>query len=331
MASFYKLPSGLWRAQVALTGYPRESRTFETKRAAEVWASGRETEMRSTRRGDVPKKTVADMLDKYGTEVSPLKRGARWELLRIEAFKREPWASKWLKDIDTPDFVQWRDARLVAVKPATIQRDLNLLKAAFSRARKEWKWINHDPFEGMKEPGDSEPRSRLIRPLEVRALCRAMGYGHRKIETKSQELAFALLVALHTAMRQGEILRLECEHIDLKARTIYIGQQKSGKKEAIPITRPAARLLAWRVSQVESGPLFTLTSASADALFRKYRQRCSLNGVNFHDSRATCLTRLASVRRVDVMTLARISRHSDIRLLMSTYYREDAASIASRL
>lgn len=331
MAHIYQLDSGLWRAQIALAGFDRQSETFDTKKAAQIWASARETEMRASRRGEMPKKTVEDLLDRYLATVTPQKRGARWEELRIKAFKREKWVKKWLKDIDTPDFVRWRDERLVAVKPASIQRDLNLLKAAFAKARKEWKWMTHNPFEGMDDPGDSDPRGRLIYPLEVRKLCRAMGYGRRKVETKSQELAFALMVGLHTAMRQGEILRLTCEDIDLKARTIYIPQQKSGKKETIPITKPAARLLQWRVDQVKTGELFTLTSSSADALFRKYKTRVKLADINFHDSRATCLTRLASVRKVDVMTLARISRHSDIRLLMSTYYREGAASIASRL
>jgi len=36
-------------------------------------------------------------------------------------------------------------------------------------------------------------------------------------------------------------------------------------------------------------------------------------------------------RRVDVMTLARISRHKDLRILLNTYYRESAEDIAARL
>ena len=36
-------------------------------------------------------------------------------------------------------------------------------------------------------------------------------------------------------------------------------------------------------------------------------------------------------RRMDIMTLARISRHRDLSLLQNTYYREDAADIAARV
>lgn len=50
---------------------------------------------------------------------------------------------------------------------------------------------------------------------------------------------------------------------------------------------------------------------------------------NWSDSRATALTLLA--RKVDVMTLARISRHNDLSLLQRVYFRESAEEIAARL
>ena len=72
-----------------------------------------------------------------------------------------------------------------------------------------------------------------------------------------------------------------------------------------------------------------IAKADADALFRKARARAGLSGFTFHDSRATALTRLS--RQVDVMTLARISGHRDLALLLRVYYRETPAQIAARL
>ena len=46
-------------------------------------------------------------------------------------------------------------------------------------------------------------------------------------------------------------------------------------------------------------------------------------------TRATALTLLA--RRVDVMTLARISGHKDLKTLLRVYYRETAEQISERL
>jgi integrase len=76
-------------------------------------------------------------------------------------------------------------------------------------------------------------------------------------------------------------------------------------------------------------PVFGLTSRQIDALWRKIRGKAGVEGLNFHDARAWALTRLS--RRVDVLTLARISGHRDLSLLMRVYYRESAADIAARL
>jgi integrase len=64
-------------------------------------------------------------------------------------------------------------------------------------------------------------------------------------------------------------------------------------------------------------------------MFRKARDQMGITGLHFHDSRAEALTRLA--RRVDVMTLAKISGHKDLSILQNTYYRETAQEIAARL
>lgn len=54
-----------------------------------------------------------------------------------------------------------------------------------------------------------------------------------------------------------------------------------------------------------------------------------IEGLTFHDARATALTHLA--RKVDALTLAKISRHKDLSLLSNVYYRETASQIAARI
>ncbi len=74
---------------------------------------------------------------------------------------------------------------------------------------------------------------------------------------------------------------------------------------------------------------FTINARDLDVTFRDARDACLVGDLTFHDGRASALTWLA--RRVDVMTLARISQHSDLRMLQRVYYRESAAEIAARL
>ena len=100
----------------------------------------------------------------------------------------------------------------------------------------------------------------------------------------------------------------------------------------MPLTTRAARLLKILEDQAHRegrDTYFTISDASRDALYRKLRDRCMVEGLRFHDLRATSLTLLS--KKVDVMTLARISGHVNINELFNTYYRESPEEIAARL
>lgn len=57
--------------------------------------------------------------------------------------------------------------------------------------------------------------------------------------------------------------------------------------------------------------------------------RKTVADAHFHDARGTALTHMA--RRMDVLTLARISGHKDLSLILSTYFRESAEQVSARL
>jgi integrase len=65
-----------------------------------------------------------------------------------------------------------------------------------------------------------------------------------------------------------------------------------------------------------------------DALFRKCRDRAGIVGLHFHDSRHEAITRLA--QRLDVLDLARMVGHRDLKMLQA-YYNATAEEIAARL
>lgn len=317
MASFRKV-AGSWRAEIARQGV-RRSATFETKSAAQQWAARVETEIMDAKRGNLPKKTVREALDRYAVEVSPKKRGKRWELLRLRSYGAEDWADRWLVELSADDIAKWRDRRLQHITAGSVQRDFNLLRAVFTVARKEWGWLHDDPMVNVGNPGNNKARKRRIGWRDVRAICRALGYPG---PTKSAEVAHAFLIALRTAMRAGEILSLTPSKVDLMARVAHLQDTKNGDDRDVPMTSKAARLFRrWQG--------WTVDSASLDALFRKARAKTGVGDLHFHDSRAEALTQLS--KKVDVLTLAKISGHRDLNLLMRVYYRESAAQIAARL
>ena len=125
MAHFEKLPHG-WRVAIARRGV-RKSRTFVTKRAAELWAMEQE---RAILDGEVqrwPNKSVQDALDRYSEHVTPSKGSAKAEALRFLAFCRDfPQLAKTPMHAVTPaDIAAWRDAMLKRVTPGTVKRTAN--------------------------------------------------------------------------------------------------------------------------------------------------------------------------------------------------------------
>jgi integrase len=79
---------------------------------------------------------------------------------------------------------------------------------------------------------------------------------------------------------------------------------------------------------MDKAMVFTITSASLDALFRKMRNSCKIEDLHFHDTRATALTNLS--KKLEVLELARMVGHRDIRSLM-IYYRPTATTLAAKL
>jgi integrase len=328
MAYIYK-DGKKWRVQVEKKGV-RKSGSFATKAEATGWGAREEAAILDAKRGLYPKKTLADALEKYVDEISVKKKGYRFEKLRLEALEREfpELAGKVVSKIAAPDIVGWRDKRLEQVSSGSVQREINLLSNVFTKARDEWGWCGESPFKGVWRPGNNPPRTRRVTPDEVSRICLALGY-EGEVTTKLHEVALAFLLSLETAMRAGEILILSPERVNLEARVATVPHKMkhiTKRDREIPMTREAVELLK-KVS--ERKQWFTISSASLDTLFRKARDQALVADLHFHDARAEALTRLS--RRVDVMTLAKISGHVDLRILQQTYYRETAEQIAARL
>jgi integrase len=326
-----------WRVQVYVKGQ-RDSKVFRTQREAKAWGASREEELRKRAKLEPAEAhTLREVLVRYLEEVTIGKEGRRHESMRIKSFLRDfpEIADLTLANVKTPELAKWRDARLKTVSSSTVNRDINWLRHALSIARDEWHWMTHNPFAGFRFPNDPPPRDRRVTPAEIRAVCRACNYvTGRPPVNKTQEVAYAFLIALRTSMRAGEIVTLGKNNVDLKKRTATLAhkmQYLTGKPRVVPLTRHAIRLLT---PLMEGDRCFTVTAASLDTLFRKERDRLavgmpSIASLHFHDTRAEALTRLS--RKVDVMTLAKISGHKDLAILQNTYYRESAEDIAARL
>ena len=137
-----RINRGKWQAIVRRTGFPQQSKTFENKSEARRWAYQKEAELNAgtacLNLHALSKKTVADLLKRYRETVTTNKKGHASESKRIDSFLKQPWAKLSLTGATAVIFSHYRDQRLKQVQPATVRRDLGLLRAIFEVARQEW-------------------------------------------------------------------------------------------------------------------------------------------------------------------------------------------------
>jgi integrase len=329
VASITKQKSG-WRVQISVKG-ARDSAVLSTKAEAQAWAVERESQMRRiAATGINTDKTCQDAFDRYASEVSIHKRGARWEKIRLEAIARHAVGKTTLGemrlcDVSSDILGRWRDHRLLTVTGATVNRDMNLLSHVFNMARREWKWIAASPTADVRRPKGAPPRDRRISEDEIDRMCLALGFADR-VETKSQAAAAAFLFALETAMRAGEICALRPDWISGSVAHLPASANKNGIKRDVPLNARAIEIL--NLLPPSDDTCFGITAASLDALFRKAKGNASIDDMTFHDSRHEAITRLA--KKLNVLELARTVGHKNLNELQ-TYYNETAAELAKKL
>jgi len=370
MASYRKRGSR-WEVSLCVNG-ARESTTKPTKAEAQAWAREREAALLRPKHL-ANNNTVIEMIDRYMLDVSAQKRGHRWEALRANRFKDAAFAKKRVGEVTPADIASWRDQRLSAVAGATVQREMILWSHMFSVAIKEWGWLQVNPLAQVRKPRSAPPRCRVYHDDEVVRLLvqlRVIRPGlDSRIELpvipalaakfpgsivvlphdphhleRTQEVGVLFLLALETAMRQGELLALRVSDLDLVRRVVQIRQSKTGRPREVPLSPLAAAVFEYLLGQpcgrMHDAPrvkkiarriedfLFVVRSASRDVLFRRALTSAQVEHATFHDARHTAITRLAQV--LSPLELARVVGHSDLKMLL-VYYNESAENLAKKL
>lgn len=299
-----------WRAQIARKGV-RKSAVWPTKREAVAWANRVEAEIDAgLQRGH----TLAEACTKYIATASKAKRDAvAWETLRLKAFQAH-FGDVALASITSEMIGGWRDKRLETVTGSTVLREVNLYRNLFTLAVDEWRWLDESPFKGVRLPKENPPREPVWPWQLIKRVLRA-----RRVD-KTAEMQAAFRIALHTGLRLKEILGCS---FDPQRNVIIIPPSKTENRPTIVPTVARARRVLINM------PKFTVGPNEGSTLFSTLHNELLIEGLTFHDTRATALTLLA--RKMDVLTLARISRHKNLNILMKRYYRETPEQISARL
>lgn len=143
------------------------------------------------------------------------------------------------------------------------------------------------------------------------------------LERAPAHLHLALLLALWTGQRQGDLLRLPWSAYD--GRHIRLQQSKTGARVLIPVGAP---LKAAMDAAQKHGPIILTTTDrtpwTADGFRVSWRKACNkagVVGITFNDLRGTSVTRLALAGCTEA-EIATITGHSlrDVRSILDVHY-----------
>ena len=164
--------NGKFQAQVRREGVKPISKTFLTKKDAEVWV--RRIEVRIDA-GDTnvsaPKAiTLADLLTRYSQEVTPAKKGRDAEQRRLSRLLKDSIATTPLSKLTSARLSEFRDRRVNdGVRAA--QYDLILIKHCVKIARLEWGVpMPNNPVDAVRIPNGIKRRERRLRDGEYDTL-----------------------------------------------------------------------------------------------------------------------------------------------------------------
>ncbi len=342
MASFYKRGTYQWEARIRRRGYPDQSRTFESKVEAQMWALQVEAEMQRGSfivRNEAERVSMRDLIERFVREVSPSHRGHIKEAARMRnTGKWKVWETC-LANLKPVDFAQWRDERLKQVAPATVLREMGDLALILNHAMKEWGIVLPvNPLKQVKRPKVSNARERRLKPAES---------GHEMSKSEEQRLLEActhkpghlnscrvawlrplVQLAIETAMRRGELLRLEWPHVDLHRAIAYLPETKNGEPRYVPLTPRAVEILK-SMPRTGSSRVFDISENALKLAWQRAVKRSGLKDLRFHDLRHEAASRL-SEKLSNILELSSVTGHKDLRML-KRYYHPRAEDLAKKL
>ena len=287
--------------------------TFATKTAAVAWARKIETAIESgtylvektaSPAVDIPElPTLREVVAQYTAKVAVKHKGFAVEVDILRRLVDGRKGEKPLLDADRPitsytskDISEYRDSRLAQISffgtpvgNGTVRRELSLLGRVFIVARDEWCMGNINPVENIKLPKEPRGRERRLESGELDRLLSCI---------KSERVKDAILLAIETAMRRGEMAGVKPADVDINKGHIILRDTKNGEPRTVPLT-PAAKIIVSRCLQraelMGFTTLFGLNHVSITHSFENGCKKAGIEGLKFHDLRHEATSRFIEI------------------------------------
>ncbi|MGW9820304.1 integrase [Methylorubrum extorquens] len=305
----YRLRGDSWQVQIRRSGHTPISRSFATRNDAEEWARRIESENTQDRPNsqdvnDGP--TIGQLLDRYERDITPTKRSCDRERDKIRVIKRHAVSTISAVKLNSEAVARYRDERLQKVKPATVKRELAIIRHCIEIAMREWSLsITINPAIRIRLPRADNARDRRLTEAEYRRLMVALD------NSKRWYMKPIVIVALETGMRRGEILSLEAKNVNLLDGIAHLPLTKNGKPRRVPLTQLAIDTLRPLISRPK---LFPVSAPSVRQGWLNIANEADLVDFRLHDCRHEAISRFFEMG-LSIPEVALISGHQSLAML----------------
>ena len=277
-------------------------------------------EIEQARRISLPKMTFGQ----YLTEIHLPKAKAKTAPQRAQdlqrAFKNSkeagihaPFWTLPLSNLHRLAIEDWRDEYQEAFDLAngTLNSLTQFWRASLNKAV-ERKLLASNPFDGIKQLPESDPRVRYLLDDERERFFTVL-------RARKDFLKPFCIVALNTGMRRQELLSIEYEHLNFEARIIKIPITKAQKAQTVPMNDKTVNALhEWiAANDIQSGLIFANESGQMRhgrmKIWDRFVQACQIKDFRIHDMRHDYASRLV-MNGIPIYDVMRLMRHSSIKL-----------------
>jgi integrase len=220
----------------------------------------------------------------------------------------------------------YRDARLAdGIAGESVRKELALLSKLLKTAMREWGIaLPANPVAVVSKPPPARARDRRLEGDEEARLLASLD------QCKSRYMRPLVELAVETAMRQGELLKLRWRDVDFQRRVALLHDTKNGEDRAVPLSTRAVQILQALPRLVRDERVFPVSQSLVVQAWGHAVKRAGIEDLHFHDLRHEALSRLAERGDLSVLELAAVSGHKTLQML-KRYTHLRAEDLARKL
>ena len=286
--AYIRKRNGKWIAEIRKKDFKKIQKTFLKKSNANNWVQEIEYQMDKKQYqdfSDSSKFSMGELIIKYRDEVTINKKGAREETYKLNFLLRNKIAECRLLELDTKQIYDFKKTIMQNRKASTVNKYLHYIYTIWETAKYEWGMTlpSRNPVSLVKREKVTTQIERILTTQEYNDLINASKKSNLRSLTDIIEFAYI------TAMRFGEITKLEVTDIDFQNKLAKLRDTKNGEDRIIPLTDRAVEIcLRYRFKN-------KLFDIKRDKFRHYFEQACSkalVKNFRFHDLRACAITNL---------------------------------------